>query len=333
MGGDDAPLEIVRGGVEYAHETGRTVLLVGQEGPVRAAIDEIGAVQAPVEIVPASEVIAFDDKVASVRSKPDSSIRVGLQLVREGRACGFVSAGHTGAMMALSRMVLRRIAGVDRPALPAPLPKRKGGHTILLDAGANIDCNVENLVQFAVMGSDYCRAVFRVENPRVGLLSIGEEETKGSELLLRSAEILRASQLNFVGNVEGNDIFSDRADVIVCDGFVGNVALKMGEGLAEAIVGMIKDEVSRSSVLTMLGAFAMRPAFKSLKRKIDYAETGGVPFLGIGGISVVAHGRSNAKAIRSALRVAAQAHENGLVELMGREIADLAETEKRLGDA
>ncbi|NJN64528.1 MAG: phosphate acyltransferase PlsX [Acidobacteria bacterium] len=331
MGGDLAPLEVVQGAVDYARDTGRKILLVGAPDAVEAALAHADPSRtAPCEIVPASETIGFEDTIRSIRSKRDSSIRVGIRLVKDGRAAGFVSAGHTGAVMALSKVVLGLIEGVDRPALPAPLPRRGEGFTILLDAGANVDSKPEHLLQFAAMGADYSSSIFQVEDPRVALLSIGEEDSKGTDELREVARVLSESSINFIGNCEGNTLFTDRADVVVCDGFVGNVALKVAEGLAEAIYGMIKDEVNAGSVLNLLGALAMRPTFRSLKRRIDYAETGGVPLLGVRGISVVAHGRSNAKAIRSALRVAAQAHQTALVEKIGREIAHLTETRARL---
>ncbi|GAB4376562.1 MAG: phosphate acyltransferase PlsX [Acidobacteriota bacterium] len=323
MGGDFAPAEIVQGGVDFARETGRRVLLVGRPEriePVLAATETAGA---DVEVVPARDVIGFDDTIQAIRRKRNSSLHVGTRLVRDGEAAGFVSAGHTGALMALGKVVLGVIPGVQRPALPAPLPRRGEGYTILLDVGANVDCRPEHLVQFAVMGTDYAARIFGVERPRVALLSIGEEETKRNDLVQETAELLRGTSLNFVGNCEGNSLFSDVADVVVCDGFVGNVALKVAEGLAEAIYGMLKDEVAAGSLLNLLGGLAMRPAFKNLKRKIDYAETGGVPLLGLRGVVVVAHGRSTARAVRGAMHVAAHAAERDLVGRIGREIGGL----------
>ncbi len=323
MGGDLAPAEIVQGGVDFAHESGRRVLFVGRPEEVEPALAGADAPRSLVEIVPASEVIGFHDTIRAIRRKRDSSLHVGIRLVRDGTAAGFVSAGHTGAVMALGKVLLGVIEGVDRPALPAPLPRRGAGYTILLDAGANVDCRAEHLLQFAVMGSDYARHLFDVDRPRVALLSIGEEESKGNDLLYETTALLRRTKLHFIGNCEGNSLFCDVADVVVCDGFVGNVALKVAEGLAEAIYGMIKDQVTTGSLLNLLGGLAMRPAFRNLKRKMDYAETGGVPLLGLKGVIVVAHGRSNAKAIKSALRVAAHAEERDLIGEIGREIGGL----------
>ncbi len=329
MGGDHAPAEIVRGGVEYARMSGRKVLLVGQPEPIERVLADLDTSGLDLEIVPASQVIGFGEKITSVRSKRDSSIHVGARLVRDGKATAFVSAGHTGAVMAVSKVIYGLIPGVDRPALPAPLPRRTGGYTILLDAGANVDCRTEHLRQFAVMGSHYARRIFGVENPRVALLSIGEEDTKGNDTLREVARILRETSINFVGNVEGTHLFGDRADVVVCDGFVGNIALKVGEGIAEAIVGMIRDEVTKT-FFRKVGAFFLRRAFGELKRRTDYAEYGGVPLLGLKKVSVVAHGRSRAKAIRNALRVGDAAARERIAERIGADIEELHRAEERL---
>ncbi len=329
MGGDHAPGEIVRGAVEYARLSGRKVLLVGQPDPIERVLAGLDTSGLALEIVPASQVIGFGEKITSVRSKRDSSIHVGARLVRDGKATAFVSAGHTGAVMAVSKVIYGLIPGVDRPALPAPLPRRTGGYTILLDAGANVDCRTEHLRQFAVMGSHYARRIFGVENPRVALLSIGEEDTKGNDTLREVARILRETSINFVGNVEGTHLFGDRADVVVCDGFVGNIALKVGEGIAEAIVGMIRDEVTKT-FFRKVGAFFLRKAFGELRRRTDYAEYGGVPLLGLKKVSVVAHGRSRAKAIRNALRVGDAAARERIAERIGADIEELHRAEERL---
>ena len=329
MGGDHAPGEIVRGGVEYARLTGRKVLLVGRPGPIEEALAELDVSGLDIEVVPARDVIGFGEKITSVRSKRDSSIHVGTRLVRDGKASAFVSAGHTGAVMAVSKVVYGLLPGVDRPALPAPLPRRTAGYTILLDAGANVDCRIEHLRQFAVMGAHYARRIFGVDNPRVALLSIGEEDSKGNDTLREVARILRETSINFVGNVEGNHLFGDRADVVVCDGFVGNIALKVGEGIAESIVGMIRDEVTKTA-FRRLGAFFLRKAFGELKRRTDYAEYGGVPLLGLKRVTIVAHGRSSARAIRNALRAGDAAARERIVERIGEDIAELHRAEERL---
>jgi glycerol-3-phosphate acyltransferase PlsX len=329
MGGDRGPTEIVKGGVDYARATGETVYLVGPREPVEAALRACGGSDAPVEVVPAADVIEFTDKINAIRSKRDSSIHVGTRLVRDGRAQGFVSAGHTGAVMFVSKVMYGVLEGVDRPALPAPLPRIGPGYTVLVDAGANVDCETEHLRQFAVMGMHYARRIFGVENPRVALLSIGEEDSKGNEMLRAVAPILRAANVNFVGNVEGNDLLTDKADVVVCDGFVGNVALKVGEGIAESIMHIIREE-SAKHLTRRIGAALMLPAFRSLKRKIDYAETGGVPLLGLKNISVVSHGRSSSKAITNALRVAREAQVGNMVGHMEMELRLLHQAERRL---
>lgn len=330
MGGDDAPREVVRGGVEFAKATGRKVLLVGQEDAIRAVLNSYTSAQgAPVEIVPATQIISFKEKIQAIRKKKDSSIHVGVRLVRDGEACAFVSAGHTGAMMAMSKVILGLIDGVDRPVLPAPLPRRDGGTTILLDAGANLDCRPEHLRQFAVMGFLYARRMFEIANPRVALLSIGGEDTKGNDILRQVQSILRETRINFIGNVEGTDLYTDVADVVVCDGFVGNIALKVSEGVAESIVGMLKDEIRRGT-LRRLGALALKPVFKVLKKRLDYAEYGGVQLLGLRKVAVVAHGRSNAKAIANALHVADRAVSSQIIERITEEIRSLHEAESRV---
>ncbi|UCF68897.1 MAG: phosphate acyltransferase PlsX [Acidobacteriota bacterium] len=330
MGGDFCPLEPVRGAAEYARETGRRVLLVGHPDAIRKTLSHCHTEGADLEIVPAAEVIGVHESIASIRTKRDSSIHVGCRLVRDGLASALVSAGHTGALMAISKVVYGLLDGVDRPALPAPMPRRGGGYTILIDAGANVDCRPEHFRQFAVMGHHYARRVFGVENPRIALLSIGEEDSKGNDISRQVSHILRETHVNFIGNLEGNHLFHDRADVLLCDGFVGNVVLKVSEGIAEAILEDLREEMVKGP-LRRLGALALRPVFRVLKKKMDYAEYGGVPLLGLKKISVVAHGRSSAKAIQSALRVADTATRVGIVEQIAREIEVLHEAEQRLG--
>ena len=323
MGGDYAPAEIVRGGVAFARESGRRVLLVGRREAIEPALAAAKAGDAPVEIVEASEVIGFEDHIAAVRSKRDSSLHVGARLVRDGKAAGFVSAGHTGAMMAICKTVLGVIRGVDRPALPAPLPRLDGGRVIIVDAGANLACKAEHLRQFAVMGSHYCRRVFGVPSPKVALLSVGEEDSKGTEVGREAAELLRASSLEFVGNIEGNSLLSGRADVVVCDGFVGNVALKVAEGVAETVGGMLRSELTRRPWRLPLAAW-LRSVMRPQWRRLDYAEVGGVPLLGLARAAVVAHGRSSAKATANALRVCEAVVAGGMIEQIAGEFAAAA---------
>lgn len=328
MGGDHAPLEVVQGAVEFAAESGRPVTLVGREPDIREALRHLWTAGSDVRIVHADEVIEFGEKISSIRSKRSSSIHVGCRLVTKGDASAFVSAGHTGACMALAKVIFGLLEGVDRPALPAAIPRRGDGFTILLDVGANVDSRPEHFRQFAVMGFHYARRVFGVDNPRVALLSIGEEDSKGNSILREVAPILRETRVNFIGNIEGNQLFSDRADVVLCDGFVGNVALKISEGIAETIVAEIKDGI-RGGPLRRLGALPLRPVFRLLKKKVDYAEYGGVPLLGLRHVAVIAHGRSHAKAIRNALHVAVKAADGDINEKIARDIGVLHETEER----
>jgi glycerol-3-phosphate acyltransferase PlsX len=250
-------------------------------------------------------VVDMHDSPATVfRRKKDSSIRVANDLVKNNEAVAVISAGHTGAAMATSLFVLGPIEGVERPAITTLMPTIKGT-SIVLDVGANVDCKPVHLLQFAVMGAAFAKYVLKNPNPRVGLLSIGEEETKGNELTKEAFKLLTETSLNFIGNVEGRDVITGKADVIVCDGFIGNVVLKAAEAVAEAVGIMIRENIG-DNLIRKLGYFLMKPAFRALKRRIDYAEYGGAPLLGIDGISIISHGRSSARAIKNAIGVAAQ---------------------------
>jgi glycerol-3-phosphate acyltransferase PlsX len=311
MGGDNAPGEVIRGALEAVRNFGTEIILVGD----RAAIEQTMAdspQKKAVEIFHATEVIAMKDAPAvAVRKKKDASIVRAVQLVKEGKAGAVVSAGSTGAAMAASLLGFGRIKGIDRPAIATVLPSRRGG-TVLLDVGANVDCRPQNLMQFAIMGSLYAERILGIEKPRVGLLSIGEEDNKGNELTLSSLPLLQKADINFVGNVEGRDIFQGSADVVVCDGFVGNVVLKAGEGLAMALMAMMREELTRHW-LSKMGTVLTLPALKELRRRLDYAEYGGAPLLGVNGVTIICHGSSSAQAIRNAVRVAAESAHTGLV--------------------
>ncbi len=311
MGSDRAPKPEVEGAILACRHHDVRVLLVGREPQIREELDrEIerhpSVRSLPIELVHATEVIGMGEKAATaVRSKRDSSMRVGLRLVREGRAAGFVTAGNTGAAMATAKMVLGALPGVDRPALAAVFPTSAGKAAILLDVGANVDCKPHHLEQFAIMGEIYSRSIFGMNKPRVGLLSIGEEEGKGNELTREAYTLLRQLPLNFAGNVEGRDLYNGSVDVIVCDGFIGNVALKVSEGLVSAVRFLLKESL-KSTISSQVGFLLSRRAFDDFKKRLDYAEYGGAPLLGIKGICIVGHGSSNATAIKNAIRVAAQ---------------------------
>jgi len=307
MGGDHAPKSEVMGAILAAEELGVRVILVGLTEVLRAELAaHPRAAKLPIEIHHASEVITMEDSAAkAVRSKKDSSLRVANRLVRDGIANGVVSAGNTGACMATSKMVLGTIPGVDRPALAMALPTGTGRPVVVLDVGANVDCTPEMLAQFAVMGEIYSRLIFHTARPRVGLLSIGEEEHKGNELTRAVSPLLKGLPINYLGNVEGRDIFNGEADVVICDGFVGNVVLKVSEGLVDVFKSMLKESL-QANVARMMGAKLASGAFAEFKQKLDYSEYGGAPLLGLKGVSIICHGRSNPNAIKNAVRVAAE---------------------------
>jgi phosphate acyltransferase len=340
MGSDRAPKPEIEGAIHAARSYGVRVLLVGPEATIKAELDRHpSAARLPLEIVHASEVISMEDKaVQAVRAKRDSSMRVGLRLVREGKAAGFVTAGNTGAAMATAKMVLGALPGLDRPALAAVFPTAPGTAAILLDVGANVDCKPHNLEQFAVMGEIYFRSMFgrstfgrsmfgrsmfgEERRPRVGLLSIGEEEGKGNELTRESFQLLKQLPLNFIGNVEGRDLFNGKVDVIVADGFVGNVALKISEGVANLVRTVLKESL-RATITAQVGYMLSRSAFSDFKKRIDHTEYGGAPLLGVKGVCIITHGSSNANAIKNAVRVAAEFSERHINQSIEQGLAKL----------
>lgn len=325
MGGDHFPKSEIEGALQAARDFGIRVILVGQEQIVRKELDRHkGWNQLPLEVHHASEQITMEESAGrAVRTKKDSSIRVAARLVKKGEAHAVVSAGNTGAVMATAKMVCGMLPGVDRPALASAFPTRKSSSAIMLDVGANVDCSARMLTQFAVMGDAYSRIIFKTPNPRVGLLSIGEEAHKGNSLTHDAFPLLKEMKhINFIGNVEGGDIYNGNVDVIVCDGFVGNVALKASEGLVDAIFHALKESLT-ASLIRKTGTFLARGAFKDLKKLVDYAEYGGAPLLGLNGLCVICHGRSNAKAIRNALRIAKEFTEGGINERIAGELDDL----------
>lgn len=308
MGSDKAPEPEIRGAILAARQYDVRVHLVGPEHILRPILRQhLRGQHLPVFVVPATEWITMGDKAAqAVRTKRDSSMRVGLKMVRERRAAGFFTAGNTGAAMATAKMVLGMLAGVDRPALATVLPTTEGTPSLLLDVGANVDCDPDNLVQFAVMGHMYAQNVLKIHNPRIGLLSIGEEDSKGNSLIRDTFPLLKALPgINFMGNVEGRDLYNGNADVTVCDGFVGNVALKASEGLAKLVTASLRESL-KSTVTSQVGALLSRKAFTEFKKRLDYSEYGGVPLLGVRGVCIVGHGSSNEKAIMNGIRVTAE---------------------------
>ncbi|HWX94667.1 MAG TPA: phosphate acyltransferase PlsX [Terriglobales bacterium] len=322
MGSDRAPKPEIEGAIQAARHFGTRVLLVGPEDQLKAELRRYRWIsRLPIEVVHASEVITMDDKaVQAVRTKRDSTIRVGTRLVRDGLAAGFVTAGNTGAAMATAKMVLGALPGVDRPALAAVFPTALRTGAMLLDVGANVDCKPNNLEQFAVMGEIYFRSMFGTRRPSVGLLSIGEEETKGNELTRESFQLLKQLPLNFVGNVEGRDLYNGQVDVIVTDGFVGNVALKTSEGVVNLVRAALKDAL-KETITRQVGYLLSRSAFIDFKKRLDHTEYGGAPLLGVKGVCIITHGSSNANAIKNAIRVASEFAESKVNDEIEKGIA------------
>lgn len=322
MGGDHAPSVNVEGAVETVNERDDIdIILVGKEPLIRQELRSKRYDARRISIEHASEVIEMQDPTATaIRKKKDSSIRIGIDLVKTGKADAFVSAGHSGVVMATSLVLLGTSKGVVRPAIATVMPTLKDTF-ILLDAGANVDCKPEHLLQFALMGNTYCKLLLGKEIPKVALLSIGEEDTKGNELTKEAFKLIKNTRLNFIGNIEGKDMFTGRADVIVCDGFIGNIALKISEGLAETILKMLKREITAVST-GRFGYLMMKPAIKNFKKKTDYDEYGGAPLLGINGACIISHGRSSAKAIKNALKVASDYANKRVFEAISTAIED-----------
>jgi phosphate acyltransferase len=322
MGGDHGPSVTVPAALAFLRsEAQARVILVGQPERVQAAFDDARLVFGDrIRLQAASQVVGMDDPPAiAMRTKKDSSMRVAVDLVKSGEATAAISAGNTGALMAISRFVLKTLPGIDRPAIASVLPTLKG-RVYVLDLGANVDCSAEHLLQFGIMGSMLVSAVEHLENPSVGLLNIGEEDIKGNEVVKRAGELLRDSGLNFYGNVEGNDIYMGTTDVVVCDGFVGNVALKTSEGLAQMLATFLKEEFTRSW-LTRLMALVAMPALKHFKLRVDHRRYNGAALLGLKGVVVKSHGSADAYAFEQALRRAAEAAGNRLIERISERMA------------
>lgn len=305
MGGDLGPSVVVPGAIEAARQTGAKILLVGNEATLDGELNRLSPLGVDLEIVHAPEVAGMDEKPSDIlRRKKNASIQVACRLVRDGAAQGVVSAGHSGASVACGMFIMGRIPGVERPALASLLPTEKEP-VVLLDVGATVDCKPYNIFQFGLMGDAFARDILNKESPRVGLLSIGEEEGKGNSQVKEAYELFKMAQnLNFSGNIEGRDLFTGEMDVAVCDGFVGNVALKLSEGLGLSLSRVLKRELLNSGFLPKLGSLLAKSAFRRFAKVVDYAEYGGAPLLGLQNISIVCHGRSNAKAICNATRMA-----------------------------
>ena len=304
MGGDFAPKEIVLGAVEAAKKYDCEIVLIGDEEQIRAELHGEDPAALRISIVHASEVIGMDEHPAeAVRSKKDSSVVVATRLVKEGQCDAVFSAGSTGAAVAAAQLILHRIRGVGRPAIATPMPT-PDGVTLMLDSGANVDSKPEHLVQSAVMGSLYAQYVFGIEHPRVGLLNIGEEETKGNEQVKETYQLLGVEpNIHFCGNAEGRDVPKGNFDVVICDGFVGNVVLKFAEGLAKTILGLIQEEIRGAGLMAKMGALLLMPTLRRLGKRLDVREYGGAPLLGVNGYCVIGHGSSDAKSVASAIGV------------------------------
>src|SRR5580692_6153223 len=322
FGSDKCPEPEIRGAILACQTLPVRVHLIGPEPELRDLLDEhLENEELPIVIHHASERIGMDEKaVHAVRTKKDSSMRVGLKLVREKKVAGFFTAGNTGAGMATAKMALGALPGVDRPGLAIVVPTLSGSPCVLLDVGANVDCKPQNLEQFAVMGELYARSVLRVPRPRVGILSVGEEEGKGNDLTREATLLVRKLPVNFIGNVEGRDIYNGNCDVIVCDGFVGNVALNTSEGLSRLVREMLKASLTQT-VTAQVGALLSRKAFNAFRRRLDPSEYGGAPLLGVRGVCIIGHGSSNDRAVMNGIRVAAEFAQAGVNDRLEREFA------------
>lgn len=303
MGGDYAPENPIKGALLAAKEYDADIILVGDEESIKKELKKQQAYDNNFEIIHTSEVIRMDeDALQAIRKKKKSSIRVAAEIIKNKKASGFVSAGNTGAIVAIMKLVVGTLEGVERPALAILVPHLKG-YSVVIDVGANVDCKPLHLKQFAIMGSIYAQEILNIPQPKIGLLSIGEEEIKGNELTREVYKSLKEAGINFIGNVEGKDVYAGVSDVIVCDGFIGNVVLKVSESLVETIEKMLKEELAKT-IWRKLGFFLSRKAFQTFKKRLDYSEYGGAPLLGINGITIICHGRSSPKAIKNAIRVA-----------------------------
>lgn len=328
MGGDFAPIETIKGAIECAKEFNIKILLVGKKEQIEEELKKYDYPKDLIDIYPASQVIEMKEHPAfAVREKEDSSIVVSIKLLRDKKVDGVVSAGNTGAVMSSALLYLGRISGIKRPAIATIIPTLSNKPSLLLDIGANVDCKKEYLEQFAIMGKVYMEEIFNILNPRIGLLNIGEEEGKGNSLSQETYNLLKNnSLLNFVGNIEGKDLFHSLADVIVCDGFVGNVCIKTAEGVADALFTLLSNEL-KSSLWSKILAGILISKFRNVKKKLDYSEYGGAPLLGVNGVVIISHGRSKSKAIKNAIKLAQQVKAQNLIEKIKKGISFVKEEE------
>ena len=320
MGGDYAPSEVVKGALWASEELGDEVILVGIKDKVKEILDNLEGDKKFIDVVDARDIVDMNEKPTQALKKADSSISKGLTMLKNNDVQAFVSAGNTGAVSAAALMKIGRIKGVLRPALGVLMPTLKG-RTLLIDVGANVDCKPEYLVQFAIMGTVYMETILHKEKPSVGLLTIGSEERKGNKLVLDTYPMLKAAPVNFIGNIEGGDVPAGAADIVVCDGFVGNIVLKFVEGVAEGLYKLVQEEISYR-FWPRIGMVFMLPMLKDLWKDFNYEEYGGVPLLGINGVVVIAHGKSKALAISNAVKVAKHFYEQGGVEKIGERLAE-----------
>jgi phosphate acyltransferase len=320
MGGDHAPSAIVDGAIAAVRHLDVQIALIGSTPQVRAALESHADWQRlGIDVIDAPEVVGMDEAPgAALRRKPGASIRVAANCVARGQAAALVSAGHTGAAVMAAYAAFGTIPGVDRPALATAIPTR-GRPAVLLDAGASVECRPQHLLQFAIMGGVYARVALGVARPRIGLLSIGEEETKGNELTREAHRLLKAAPVHFIGNIEGREIYSGVADVVVCDGFTGNIVLKTSEGLVDAVEALLGDEL-RGTFSSQVGYLLSRRAFRRFRKRVDYSEYGGAPLLGVAGLAIVCHGRSSAKAVRNAIAMAYRFAASGFIRRIEHEI-------------
>jgi glycerol-3-phosphate acyltransferase PlsX len=326
MGGDNAPHEIVKGAVQAAALTEHLIILIGDEALINKELEKYQYKKEQISVIHASEVISNDDPpVKAVRTKQDSSMVKGINMVKSGEADLFISAGNTGALMAAGLFILGRIQGIDRPAIASIFPiLGKGGVTLLVDAGANSECKPNNLLEFATMGSIYMAKVMDIMNPTVGLVNIGTEETKGTTIIKAAYELLSKSSMRFVGNIEARDIPKGVCDVVVCDGFTGNIILKLSEGLAWTIFKLLKQKFT-SGIVTKVGALLLSSKLKELKSEFDYSEYGGAPILGVKGALVKMHGSSNANAVKNTILKGIPYAENNVVQMIQNSVLELEE--------